>query len=129
MAVLLGNHSMLAIRNNRPVGAGVTNRIDAVGAIELHGKQGEVVYLSGSDVVPLGPVDTPIHLQVLGGSVNVSFTLVNPARSTDPVQQDTSFWVNVTSVAAGSIVQAPVLNFAAIRIEFIADAELYIMGR
>lgn len=129
MAVLLGGHSVLAIRNSRPLGAGATNKT-SLGLTELHGKAGEVVYLS-DEVIPLGPVDTPIHLQAISGSVKVSFTLVNSSRSTDsnPEVQNSLFWVNEITVTPGAIVQAPVLNFAAMRVEFVADAELYIMGR
>ncbi len=131
-AVLLGNNGARRVHwGKKPLGAGVRNVSDSSAHIEIHGKAGDVLVLKDSDVQTHPDVNFPVIFQAIGGTVNVSFTLANYARAKnlDPAAADPSIWVKETPVAPGDIVDAPVPNFTAIKIEFAGTAEFYILGR
>lgn len=129
---LLGNNGQRRVHwGHKPLGAGVANQSDSTGHLEMHGKAGQIIVLRDSDVQTHPDVNFPIVMQAVGGSVEVSFTLVNITRAAnlDPLIQADVPWANVTTVAPGDIVEAPVPNFTAIKIEFIGTAEFYLLGR
>lgn len=131
-AVLLGNNGARRVHwGKKPLGAGVRNISDSSGHLELHGKAGDIVVLKDSDVQTHPDVNFPVIFQAIGGTVNVSFTLANYAQALqqDPAYANPDIWVNQTPIAPGSILEAPVPNFTAIRIEFAGTAEFYILGR
>lgn len=129
---LLGNNGQRRVHwGHKPLGAGVRNQLDSTGHLEMHGTTGQVIILRDSDVMTHPDVNFPVVFQAVGGDVEVSFTLVNIARAQnmDPLIQADVPWGNVTTVTAGDIVEAPIPNFTAIKIEFKATAEFYILGR
>ncbi len=129
MAVLLGN---VGARNanwsDRVQGSGVRNVSDAPSRVELHGKAGEFVILRSGDVQYS---NVGVVMQAVGGIVEVSFTLCNPALAMDrdPAIQAIVPWANVTTVNPTDIVDAPVQCFSAVKIEFKATADFFMMGR
>lgn len=129
---LLGNNGQRRTHwGKKPLGAGVRNQLDSTGHLEMHGKAGQIIILRDSDVMTHPDVNFPVVFQAVGGAVEVSFTLANIARAQDmdPLIQADVPWANVTTVAPGDIVEAPIPNFTAIKIEFQAVAEFYILGR
>lgn len=129
---VLGNNARRRVHwGHKPLGAGAPNQLDSTGHLELHGKAGDIVVLRDSDVLTHPDVNFPPVFQAVGAGVEVSFTLVNIARAQnlDPLIQADIPWANTTTVTAGNIVESPIPNFTAIRIEFQGTGEFYILGR
>lgn len=104
----------------------------SIGWVGIVGKAGEIIYLGASEVHSLDKVQVGYFFQSPAGA-KIDFTLANIglAKNPDPAVQVGVPWGNTLTVPAGAtIVTTPTpLAFAAIRVTFTGDGELYIVTR
>lgn len=93
------------------------------GLINISGQAGDVKVLD-LNMLPQ-PIAAPMSMQALSGAMTVEFTLMNGIQLSKCAGNDyDGVWADLTTVAAGSIVVAPVQFFLGVRVKFTASGTL-----
>lgn len=128
MSTITGGGSAVPYAYDTPsrsvAGYGATQgTITNPGLLNISGKAGEVRVLD-LNMLPQ-PIAAPMSMQALSGAMTVEFTLMNGAQLAKCAGPDyDGVWANLTTVAAGSIVVAPIQFFLGVRIKFTANGTL-----
>lgn len=115
-------------RESVRTGSGAVSRRAPFSHITVSGKAGEVARLSVVDLYPkFDQTFKGISVQALGGSVKIAVTLAPIDLAMNPEQDVGGHWVQEITLAPGQIVTLEDMS-TTLRITFVADAILYLLG-
>lgn len=108
-------------------GSGRPRQSSPFGHLAISGKAGEEARIPVADLYPkFDQVFQGILVQSVGGNVQIDVTLANADLAINPAH-DAGLWIADTTLVPGNIVKLAHFG-TVIRITFVTDAILYVMG-
>lgn len=116
-------------RKRWQTGSGLPRQLVAYpfGRLTISGKAGEIKRVAASSFMPRMGVEGNIIVQASVAPVIVSITLADADLAMNPDLDDGDHWIVDVTAAPGAITELSYVS-SALRLEFTADAILYIAG-